>query len=486
MVLEYTKKPNAAMSVLEPYRGPWSKTLAAHLLNRAGFGGLPADIDHAAKAGLDKSVDALVDFDKIEEVVAPPTLPDNPANLRDVRKLSEEEKKKLFRSNREAIEDIRGWWIGRMLRTQRPLQEKLTVFWHGHFATSANDVKNARHMYAQNEFLRQHCLAGFRDLLRGISRDPAMLKYLDNNTNRKSHPNENYARELMELFSMGIGNYTEDDVKAAARAFTGWTFRGDEFAIIDRQHDEGEKAFLGRRGNFDGDDVIDIILQQPCTARWMAKKFFAFFVYDDPEPAIVDELAVALRRQDYQFKPFLRALLKSEVFYSPRAWRTQIKSPAQLVLGSVRYLGTEINERALAVAMRLLGQDLLFPPNVKGWDGGETWINTNSLLMRYNMAGYLVEGQIPESGTLPAKGPERRQRLSRFARPKTELEKFYGPDISADGPKLVDALVARLLQAPVSAAGRAMLIEYTERTRVSERPSTVAHLVMSMPEYQLC
>ena len=475
------------MTVLEPYRGQWTKTHAAHLLNRAGFGGLPADIERAAKLGLDRSVDALVDFDRVEETIAPPALPDNPANLREVRKLSEEEKKKLFRANREAIEEIRGWWIGQMLRTQRPLQEKLTLFWHGHFATSANDVKNARHMFAQNDFLRQHCLAGFRDLLRGISRDPAMLKYLDNNTNHKSHPNENYARELMELFTMGIGNYTEDDVKAAARAFTGWTFRGDQFVKLDRQHDHGEKVFLGRRGNFDGDDIIDIILEQPCTARWMAKKFFEFFVYDDPEPAIVEEHAGLLRRHDYQFKPFVRALLKSDIFYSPRAWRTQIKSPAHLVVGSVRYLGAEINARALAVAMRMLGQDLLYPPNVKGWEGGEAWINTNSLLMRYNMAGYLVDGQIPEAGNQPrVQGQQRRMRLSRYGTPKTDFDTLSGPDFSADAPKLVDALVARLLQAPLDGAARAMLIEYTERTRVSQRPATVAHLIMSMPDYQLC
>jgi hypothetical protein len=482
------------MSALQPsqtIRDRWDKTLAAHLLNRAGFGGLPEDVAQAANWGMERTVDYLLDFEKTPESFPVPETPETPKRPKQMfADLSKEERqqkvRELLRSNREAIEETRGWWIKRMLTTKRPLQEKMTLFWHGHFATSANDVKSARHMLVQNEFLRKNCLGHFRTLLRGISRDPAMLKYLDNNTNRKQHPNENYAREFMELFTIGIGNYSEDDVKVAARAFTGWTFRGDEFTVIDRQHDYGRKTFLGVTGDLDGTDIIDIILKQPATVRFMARKLFEFFVYSNPEPPLVEELAALLRRTDYEIKPFLRTLFTSEVFYSPPAYRTQIKSPAQLVVGSVRNLGVTINERALAVAMRMLGQDLLYPPNVKGWDGGEAWINTNTLLMRYNMAGYLVEGKIPEGGRQPRIQGQRGMRLSRFGSPKSTLDKMYGPEIAADAPKLVDALVARLLQAPLDGAARNMLISYTERARVSERPATVAHLIMSMPDYQLC
>jgi uncharacterized protein (DUF1800 family) len=342
-------------------------------------------------------------------------------------------------------------------------------------------------MLRQNQFLRHNCLADLRTLLLGISQDPAMLRYLDNNTNRKKHPNENYARELMELFTMGIGNYTEDDVKAAARAFTGWTFRTEEFVFEKFQHDDGGKTFLGHTGNLDGTDIIDIILQQPCTARFMATKLMKFFVTDHPSPAAVDEAAALLRSNRYNFKPVLRTMFLSECFYSPEAYRTQIKSPAQLVVGTSRALGVTLDERALAIAMRGLGQDLFYPPNVKGWDGGETWINTSTLLMRYNFAGYLISGEIPGGGSMaPAKGAARRFRLERFGRPKHELNNLYGPDIAADAPKLVDALLGRLLQAKVEPTARQWLVQQAETTAVSERPSVVAHLIMSMPDYQLC
>jgi uncharacterized protein (DUF1800 family) len=321
----------------------------------------------------------------------------------------------------------------------------------------------------------------------GISRDPAMLKYLDNNTNRKSHPNENYARELMELFTMGIGNYTEDDVKAAARAFTGWTFRGDDFVFERRQHDDGVKTFLGETGRFDGTDVIDIILRKPATAKFIARKLFAFFVYDNPEPSLAEQLGARLRQHKYEIKPFLRELLTSQALYSPAAYRTQIKSPAQLVIGSARLLDVEIDERALAVAMRGLGQDLLFPPNVKGWDGGEAWINTTTLLMRYNLSRYLLTGKLPDRGQPPNNPRDRRAlRVLRTAMPHTELNKLVGVDVAADAAKLVDTLTGRMLQAKFDDTARQWLIEQAETTRVSERAALVTHLIMSMPDYQLC
>src|ERR1043166_3633717 len=372
------------MSALQPFRdtftNPWDKTLAAHLLNRTTFGAVPEDIQRAVDWGMERTIDYLVDFEKVADSDFPapdtPGVPENPQKL--LADLKPEERKQKMqefqRANREAIEETRGWWIRRMLKSKRPLQEKMTLFWHGHFATSANDVKRACLMLKQNEFLRANCLGNFRELLLGISRDPAMLKYLDKNTNRRHHPNENYARELMELFTLGIGNYTEDDVKAAARALTGWTFRGEEFVFNRREHDDGLKTFLGRSDNLDGTDVIDIILEQPSTARFMARKLLRYFVCDDPEPAVVEELATMLRAKNYEFEPVVRAILQSEIFYSPKTYRTQIKSPAQLVVGSVRSLGVTMNERAMAVGMRMLGQDLLYPPNVKGWDGGEAWI----------------------------------------------------------------------------------------------------------------
>jgi len=460
------------MAGLQTSRANWNKTTAAHLLNRAGFGALPEEIQQAADRGMAKTVDYLVDFENIPTAFPPPSLPDNPESPSALRKLNTEELQALLRANVAAIEDIRGWWIQRMLTSPRPLEEKLTLFWHGHFTSNADDVMNARHMFRQNEFLRQNCHGNFHTLVLGISRDPAMLRYLDNNTNQKSHPNENYARELLELFTMGIGNYTEDDVLAAARAFTGWTFRGDEFQFASFHHDYGPKKFLGETGNFDGTDILAIVLKQPVTARFMAKKLFEFFVHENPAPALVEELAQVFRAGNYELKPFLRTLFRSEVFYSVPAWRTQIKSPVQLVVGTARLLGVQADPRQLARAMRLLGQDLLFPPTVKGWDGGETWINTNSLLMRYNLSRYFLTGQLPGEG--------------RAAAASHDLAAIIPKEIAVEPAKVVNTLVARLLQAPLETKARQWLTDQAITVRYKERAAVVAHLIMSMPDYQLC
>ncbi|MCX7915913.1 MAG: DUF1800 domain-containing protein [Verrucomicrobiae bacterium] len=475
------------MSGLAPYRGSWHRTLAAHLLNRAAFGGTPAEIERLTAMGMEKAVDWLVDFEQHEENFPPPTLPENPDSIQELRNLTPEQKQALFRANREAIEEIRGWWINRMLRSPRPLQEKLTLFWHGHFATSANEVKNARHMFNQNELLRRLCAGNFRELLLGISRDPAMLKYLDNNTNRKGRPNENFARELLELFTIGIGHYTEDDVKEAARAFTGWTFEGDTFRFVAAHHDFGPKKFMGRTGNFDGTDIVDIVLEQPQTARFIAAKLFAYFVHDNPAPALVVQLGDALRAMKYEVRPFLRTLFRSEIFYSPAAWRTQIKSPAQLVVGTARLLGVETNPRTLAVAMRMLGQDLLCPPSVKGWEGGEAWINTNTLLMRYNLARYFLTGELPGNPRQMPAGPQRRAlRQMLAAAPTNQLNEIVPPEVAVDPDKVVNILVPRLLQAPIEPKVRMWLIEQARTVPAKERAAIVAHLIMSMPDYQLC
>jgi hypothetical protein len=473
------------MSGLAPYRGRWDRAAAIHLLNRAGFGPLPEEVSAAVRAGLPATVRDLMAFEPEGSRFTLPTLPDLiEFPRRELIGLSQTERemklREFRRANQEGLEETRGWWIRRMLHSRWPLREKLVLFWHGHFATSANEVRSARLMFNQNAFLRKHCLADFRTLLVGISQDPAMLRYLDNNTNRKERPNENYARELMELFSMGIGNYTEEDVKAAARAFTGWTFAGEDFEFQERNHDTGPKKFLDRTGNFDGTDIIDIILDQPCTARFMATKLLKFFVTDNPASAVVDELADLLRGNGYQFRPALETLFLSEYFYSAPARRTQIKSPAQLVVGSVRLLGVHLNERALAVAMRNLGQDLLYPPNVKGWDGGETWISTQTLLQRYNFAGFLL------SGEMPGDAKRFRFRLDRFGRPKHELATWYPKELCDNVTGLVDSLVARLVQAPLDAQARQWLIQQAETARLSDRPVRVAHLIMSMPDYQLC
>lgn len=485
------------MSTLTPFRpsdsNPWDKSLAAHLLNRAGFGALPEEVDQAVAWGLGRTVDHLVDFDKItDDDLHAPEMPPLPEQVRKATaSLGKDEQKKAVdkanHDNGEAVDKIRSWWVRRMIHTKRPLQEKMTLFWHGHLTTSAEDVKQARLLLNQNQFLRENCLGNFCDILLGISRDPAMLQYLNNNTNRKQRPNENYARELMELFSMGIGNYTEDDVKAAARAFTGWTYHEETFTFNDHDHDFGPKTYLGRTGNLDGGDVIEIILQQPCTSRFMAKKLLRFFVCDDPTPQEIDGLASVIRANNYEFKPVVRSLLGSEIFFSSKALRTQIKSPVQLVVGTARTLGVSVDEHALVMAARGLGQDLLYPPNVKGWDGGETWINTQTLLLRYNFAGYLVDGQPPGQPAIgPVKPAPHHFPLDRFGVPETQLAEICIPKYDLNPVGLVDALMGRLLYASLDEQAHQWLVEQAQSTPTLERPRVVAHLIMSMPDYQLC
>ena len=276
--------------------------------------------------------------------------------------------------------------------TRRPLKEKLALFWHSHFATSIDKVRDYRKMLAQYESLREHANGGFRDMLIAMAQDPAMLKYLDNRDNVKGRPNENFAREIFELFSLGDGNYTEEDIKEAARAFTGWTDNGLVFINRPDLHDDGEKTILGRTGDFDGEDVIDIILEQDATARFMARKLYRFFVRDELSPDLQAGLASVLRQEGYQFAPFLEQLFLSRDFYSSPSYATQFKSPVHLVVSTYRKLGFKKvpSQPGFHAVTSGLGQEIFAPPNVKGWDGGQSWINPSTLFERQNFARYVL------------------------------------------------------------------------------------------------
>src|SRR4051812_30785831 len=285
--------------LLQPYQptdsDPFDAIKAAHLLNRAAFGGKPEEIEKVLQLGPDGAIDWLMDFpdagvDETTQTDVPDlsSLEGYPKSFRELREIyankTQEERKalqqQLMQANREAVQQTARWWLARMTNGPFPLQEKLTLFWHGHFTTSAKDERAANLIWQQNELLRRQSAGNFREFVRQISRDPAMLDYLNNSQNRKAHPNENYARELMELFTLGIGNYTEDDIKQAARAFTGWAHDGDEFVFRKFDHDNGTKTFMGKSGNFDGDDVIDIILQNPACGAFIGTELFAYFAYD--------------------------------------------------------------------------------------------------------------------------------------------------------------------------------------------------------------
>ena len=387
----------------------WDRRHAVHLLNRAGFG-VPAELaDRLAGMGPAAAVDYLVDFEREPDVVGPPDFLIEPLSPEAVQELtvglSPEELQLASQAGRrwerENVDLLKAWWLDRMVRTRRPLEEKLTLFWHGHFAVSAQKVYESWHHYALNHVFRENAAGNARALTLKVARSPAMLRYLDNDRNVKNGPNENWAREMLELFVLGRGPYSERDIKELARAFTGWTRDHKHFVYRERQHDEGEKTLFGQTGNFDGWDATRIVYEQPAAAEHLARKLWAFFAYPEPEKELVQGLAAVLRQYDYDLKPMLRVMFSSQAFYSARAMGTQIKSPVQLVVQLLDHLKLDPPPWVPVLeALARLGQDLFYPPNVKGWDGGRAWISAATLTERYNLPATLVLADDPPRDSL--------------------------------------------------------------------------------------
>ena len=382
----------------------WNQQTAAHLLNRAAFGGTPAEIEATRKKGMAAAVRELVDVSADAARIPPPVWA-KPRNIRAERMQIKAAKgqgqnfrgkaREIRMTEGENLLDLRRWWLDRMMNGPAPLLEKMTLFWHGHFATSAQKVADAYWMWLQNDTLRGSALGNFATLVKKISRDPAMMIYLDLQQSRKEYPNENWARELMELFTVGIGNYSEDDVRASARAFTGYRidYTTQQFRFAPMQQDRETKSFIGNTGPLDGDNVIDILLRKAACAQFIGRKLWRFFVEDEPSQEIVDLIATRIRAHNFEMRPVLRELFSSAEFYSGRAMGMQIKSPVQFMVQASRLLETDLASPIVAQnAMRQMGQVLFAPPNVKGWDGGEAWITTSTLLFRYNFANYLING----------------------------------------------------------------------------------------------
>ncbi|MFZ9255724.1 MAG: DUF1800 domain-containing protein [Burkholderiaceae bacterium] len=394
----------------------WSRAHAAHLLERAGFGGTPSELERFSTMSPVMAVRTLVRYQSVRQSLPPfeasgafdpgldPFSPSRPAATEKAkaegealgvkvkpqgnRRLQQVADRYLYwlRVSKLESQRIGYWWANRMLVTQRPLEEKMTLFWHGHFATSDEKVRDYRKMLKQNEMLRAKATGNFRDLLIAVAQDPAMLAYLDAAVNVKGAPNENFAREIMELFSMGVGNYTEEDIREAARAFTGWNYQGLNFVINPAQHDDGSKTVLGERGRFDGVQVIDIILSKPVTAEFIATKLYRYFVREEISPEMRVKLGQLLRDNKYEIAPFLEALFLSKDFYAEASVGTRIKPPVELVVSTYRKMGLreipgipDFNELTDA-----MGQKLLFPPNVAGWASGKSWITPGLLLVRGN------------------------------------------------------------------------------------------------------
>lgn len=485
---------------------------ARHLLWRAGFGGAPDQVRAIADWGPKRAVEALVNVAAIEGYPWP-----GPDRFEGeiVRELNEAERLEYRRAQRDRdedtlarfrtmrqrqqrldrtqIRDMQRWWLERMIETPRPLEEKMTLFWHSHFATSYRTIENSYHMFLQNQLFRANAIGNFGELLRRIIRDPAMIKYLDNDQNRKRAPNENLARELMELFSLGEGHYSENDIKEGARALTGYTFSGNGFVFEADQHDDDPKRILGARGRLGGDEFVDAILAQRACSEFLCSKLYRFFVGDIPAPgepafgavrSVIVSLAGTMRSSGYELAPVLERLFLSEHFYDPRNVRAQIKSPATLVVGAVRSMRTPVRDLGiLADALELMGQDLFFPPNVAGWEGGRSWINTSTLFVRQNILNFLLTGKTPT-------GYDALAELERYD-PSTLLRDLAETDPGADRDpeKAVRYLLRFALGGEPDARKAMSLVEFVQGNGGRVTPDVltgVLALITAMPEYQLC
>lgn len=477
------------------------RRLVAHLLRRAGFGASPAELDDYVALGFEGAVQRLLDPEGVEE-----------ADFT----LEVETPEELIR--RGTMQTV---WTARMVQTRRPLVEKMTLFWHGHFATSVQKVKSVTLMSEQIELFRTHGLGRFEDLLLAVVQDPAMLVWLDNTKSKKEAPNENLGRELLELFSLGVGNYTEDDVKAAARSLTGYSIeiaqgytvgdddtmsselmgeeptpeekkeraktrrtRDAEFVFRERWHDTAEKTFLGETGAWDGADIVRIAAAHPACASFIAHKLFAYFVWDNPSEATVEPFAAVFAETGGDIRATVGAILRSPEFASEEAYRAKVKSPAEYVAGLIRELGGLEPTTGAIEAMTIMGQTLMAPPNVGGWTSGLGWIGPSTLLERYNVVNDLY-------GTGQA---------SRRAAQSTpiDLANVLQGVPSGDSQALVDSLVDRMLTGDIDDAQRDTLLAYLEQTPTGAPPSFdpadvifagkvrgLIRLISTIPAYQL-
>src|SRR5579884_2830651 len=453
----------------QPYRpskeAPWDLPRVGHLYRRAAFGATYSELEAGLKAGPEALIAQLLQ--------GGPGLAEFDAEMAPLAK-------NLARYN--DIAHLRAWWLSRMLHSPHPLQEKITLFWHNHFATSFAKVQSTRFMLGQYELLRRHALGHFSELLREMSSDPAMLIWLDGRDSKKGNPNENYARELMELFSLGIGHYTEKDIREAARAFTGWEIQGGQAVFNPAQHDDGDKKVLGKTGRWKGEDVVRICLDQPSAPYFIAGKLYRFLVSETvpATPELLAPLADQFRASDYDFGGLVRTVLRSNLFFGAATYRTRVKSPVDFALGIVRGLEGRIGSTALATALEALGQNLFHPPTVKGWDGGPAWLNGQTLLFRQNLALALTSTEDPRFGrrTDPAELLRRHGRKSDEECADFFLGLFLQDDVPAEAR-------SKLLDYERHAHAESVPVYWTAEDAADHRVRTLCHLVLTMPEFQL-
>ena len=467
----------------EPIKGAWENNLepiatvdwnydrAAHLLERAGFGGTPQTIQNLANMSHRDAVASLVYFQTANNTLEPfehsgifdpgldPFPPSRPATTELAKKTGEALGVKIKPTGNRRLQPVVNkffywlrasvletnrvayWWADRMVASEHPLQEKMALFWHGHYAINESKVRDYRKLLLELELFHEMGTGSYRNLMVAVAQDPAMLSFLDAGVNIKGAPNENFAREIMELFTMGVGNYSERDIREAARAFTGWNYDGLEFVINESEHDDGIKDFLGHTDNFDGVDIIDIIMEQPVTAEYISGKIYQFFVRDDLNNDLRKELGTIFRDANYNVATLLETVFLSKDFYSEASVGTHIKSPVELAVSTYVKLGLkeppgvpDFNQATSA-----LGQTLFRPPTVAGWAGGRSWITPGLLLERGNFARDIL---FPDINFIP---PDRRnssreiQSVARRVREGLDITSATQPSSLGDGQIMAES-----------------------------------------------
>lgn len=490
----------------------------AHLWRRAAFGARPDEINNSLKQGFEATVDQLINWESVPEDPAVPAQPTTRGGGFDIQLLD--------------IQSLPAWWLTVMIKTKRPLRERMVLFWHDHFATAVSKVNvpnGFKYLYWQNQLERQHATGDFRALLKGINRDPAMLWWLDNYLNIKGSPNENYARELMEIFTLGLegfsaGAYTEPDVQQAARAFTGWTIRRgvdrpvdnnpngpltdpaeviqippntNDNSLAARNHDYGDKTVYGVTRNFNGDDIVDLILdhepQRTHTARMLGKKLFEHFAYENPEEHVVQHMAEVAKRSNFNLKMMLRDLfLNVKEFYSEKALFALIKNPVYYAISAVRLLQVSIATDQLNGGGRgagspynlgTLGMQLFNPPDVFGWPGGVEWSTTSFMLARANLANAIATNRSTTAGNTGI--------------PLDQVLQTGGLGANATAEQVVDYFVSLLLQRPLTNEVRQALVDYLKKadngtlgtftldnTTKDKKVRGLLHMLLARPEAQ--
>jgi len=468
-----------------------------HLFHRAGFGESISAIrryeDESTSAIIKKIFDDSQKFTELN-ILGSKNSYAQKKEEKEKNELTRQEKKNFQKQSREDIRDLNIAWIDKMSLDKAQLREKMTFFWHGHFACK---TRIGLFCQNQNNTIRKHALGKFGDLLMEISKDPAMLQFLNNQQNRKSSPNENFAREVMELFTLGRGNYTENDVKEAARAFTGWGFgRTGEFRFRKAVHDTDEKTCLSKSGNFTGEDIIQIILEQRRTSEFITEKIYRYFVNEKIDKNITAGLAKSFYDSGYNIESLMKEIFSSEWFYGKENIGSKIKSPVELIVGMIRSFNIDfVNPLPLLNLQKVLGQMLFNPPNVAGWAGGKSWIDSSSLMYRLKLPEIIFKSSnlnfdykedMPEMGDSYRELSKKEKKQYKQMNTKTDLKSYIKEFSEFDEDEIALKLSEYLLQVNFDAKDKKLVNKYSDRSTIENLIESVTLRIISLPEYQLC